>query len=117
MMYLIDMKKTTDEDAIDAIVKYMVDNPDLWEDGVYLHARRSEYGDDVIELMDTYRGADYSYHVGDDDILELINQYEWETGKDATDWMNTYGDDYWNESSEWLRAKAEYFWDQIKKEA
>lgn len=117
MMYMINMKNTTDENAIDTIHAYLLDNPDLWEDGVYCHARRSVDDDDVIELIPSYRGADYTYSAGDSDIIEMIEQYEQETGKDATDWMNGFGGDYWSESSKWLHDKAAYFWDQIKKEA
>lgn len=119
MMYMINMKNTTDENAIDTIHAYLLDNPDLWESGVWCHTRRREDGEDVVELVETCRDADIcgSYRADDGDILEQIEQYEQETGKDATDWMNSFGGDYWSESSEWLHDKAAYFWDQIKKEA
>lgn len=120
MMYTINMKTASDEKAIETITKYLVENPDLWESGVYCHARISEDDDDVIELLDGYYGADYSYRADDSDINDLIEAYADELGKDAsdvaTDWMNTHAADYWNEESEWLHDKAAYFWDQIKKE-
>lgn len=116
-MYMINTKKTTDENAIDTIHAYLLDNPDLWEDGVYCHTRRNEDDENIVELLPSYRGADYTYRAGDGEIIEMIEEYEQETGKDATDWMNSFGGDYWSESSEWLHDKAAYFWDQIKKEA
>lgn len=114
MMYMINMKNTTDENAIGTIHAYLLDNPDLWEDGVYCHTRRNVDDENVVELLPSYRGADYTHHAYDDDIIEAIEKYEQETGKDAADYINSRGEDYW---SEWLHDKAAYFWDQIKKEA
>lgn len=120
MMYTINMNTATDEKAIETITKYLAENPELWEDGVYCHARRSEDDDDVVELLESYRGADYGYFSETQDIDDMIEAYADEIGKDAsdvaTDWMNTHAADYWNESSEWLRDHARYFWDKIKEE-
>lgn len=113
----INVSTTTDAEAINTIIEYMVDNPDLWNDGVYLHIIKDG---ETIELTDSYHKATANYHIGDEDINEMIEAYAEEIGKDisdvATNWMNEHGNEFWNTNSEWLRMKAEKFWEWIKKD-
>lgn len=119
--YIINLTRDSDSDAITMITDWLVHNPELWEDGIYLHVAHEEdeqTGDDIIRLVFGYYEADRIYHIDDDDINQKIKDYAYDMDKEPSDvaayWINQHIEELWNPYSDWLIEKAETFFEWIK---
>lgn len=100
------------EVAVDKIIDFLLDNPDLSEgDRLYLHFDDPD-DDGNVYLHWATRDADYTTWV-EDDLNDRANRYTERTGKDATDYLNRLYDKIWRKNSSWLIERAKWLYDDI----